>query len=114
MFCTLNPLYQQTVGEGVSLTKGNTRCEYTSNVSRSAFGTIAPSSGKYYFECKPYNKNLMVVGIANLSWSGINGAAGAFHDNALNFGYNPNGEITSGGSLAHLMVLLSIITILLW
>ena len=23
---------------------------------------------------------------------------GAFHDNALNFGYNPNGEITSGGS----------------
>ena len=64
--------------KGVSLTKGNTRCEYTSNVSRSAFGTIAPSSGKYYFECKPYNKNLMVVGIANLSWSGINGADRCF------------------------------------
>ena len=99
VFCTLNPLYNQTTGQGVSLTKGNTRCEYTPNSSRSAFGTIAPSSGKYYFECKPYNNTTMVVGIVNMAWSNINGASGyAYHDDALNFGYDLNGNKTSGGS----------------
>jgi len=99
VFCTLNPLYNQTSSQGVPLTKLNTRCEYTSNSSRGAYGTIAPSSGKYYFECKPYNNSLMVVGIVNMAWPNINGASGyAFHDHALNFGYNVQGEKTSGGT----------------
>ena len=99
VFATLNPLYQQTTGEGVVLSYGNTKGYYASNASRSCFGTIAPSSGKYYYECKiPAGTGTVVVGIVNMAWSGLNGAAGAYHDNALNFGYNVSGQITSGGS----------------
>ena len=99
VFSTLNPLYQQTTGEGVVLSYGNTKGYYASDASRSCFGTIAPSSGKYYYECKiPAGTGTVVVGIVNLAWSGINGAAGAYHDNALNFGYNVSGQKTSGGT----------------
>ena len=99
VFATLNPLYQQTTGEGVVLSYGNTKGYYASDSSRSCFGTIAPSSGKYYYECKiPAGTGTVVVGIVNLAWDAINGAAGAYHDNALNFGYNVSGQKTSGGS----------------
>ena len=98
VFATLNPLYQQTTGEGVVLSYGNTKGYYASNSSRSCFGSIAQSSGKYYYECKiPAGTGTVVVGIVDLAWSGLNGAAGAFHDNALNFGYNVSGQKTSGG-----------------
>ena len=34
-----------------------------------------------------------------MAWSNLNGASGyAFHDDALNFGYNVSGQKTSGGS----------------
>jgi len=52
VFATLNPLYNQTGGQGVSLANGNTRCSYSPDSSRSAFGSIAVETGKYYFEAK--------------------------------------------------------------
>ena len=98
VFATLNPLYQQTTGEGVVLMNGNTRCYYNPDSSRSAFGTIAVGTGKYYYEAECETAGTgPVVGVVDLAWGGINGAAGAFHDNALNFGYSSSGVKTSGG-----------------
>ena len=98
VFATLNTLYQQTTGEGVVLMNGNTRCYYNPDSSRSAFGTIAVGTGKYYYEAECETAGTgPVVGVVDLAWGGINGAAGAFHDNALNFGYSSSGVKTSGG-----------------
>ena len=98
-FCNINTLYQQTTGEGVVVNNCGNTVYYASNASRSCFGSIAPSSGKYYFEAKVFGgTGTVVIGIVNMAWSGLNGAAGAFHDNALNFGYNVSGQTTSGGS----------------
>ena len=77
---------------------GNTRCYYNPDSSRSAFGTIAVGTGKYYYEAECETAGTgPVVGVVDLAWGGINGAAGAFHDNALNFGYSSSGVKTSGG-----------------
>ena len=99
-FATLNPLYNQTGGQGVVLANGNTRCSYSPNSSRSAFGTIAVGTGKYYYEAKLESAGTApVVGVVDLAWPDINGASGyAFHDSALNFGYDVGGQKTSGGS----------------
>ena len=98
-FNTKNILYNQTGDQGVVTANGNTSVSYNPNSSRSAFGTIAAKDGKYYFECKVTNNSLLVVGIVNLAWSNINEPSGyAYHDDALNFGINYNGEKTSGGT----------------
>jgi hypothetical protein len=99
VFATLNPLYNQTGGQGVVLLNGNTRCSYNSDSSRSSFGTIAVGTGKYYFEAKLESVGTApVVGVVDLNWSNLNGASGyAFHDDALNFGYSSSGVKTSGG-----------------
>jgi hypothetical protein len=98
-FATLNPLYNQTGGQGVVLANGNTRCSYSPDSSRSAFGTIAVGTGKYYYEAKLESVGTApVVGVVDLNWSNLNGASGyAFHDDALNFGYSTSGVKTSGG-----------------
>ena len=100
VFCTLNPLYNQTGGQGVVLMNGNTRSYYNPDSSRSSFGTIAVGTGKYYFEAKLEAAGTApVVGVVDLAWSDINGASGyGYHDNALNFGYNSSGQKTSGGT----------------
>jgi len=99
-FATLSPLYNQTGGQGVVLANGNTRCSYSPNSSRSAFGTIAVGTGKYYYEAKLNTGGTgAVVGVVDLAWPEINGASGyAFHDYAINFGYDLSGQKTSGGS----------------
>ncbi len=98
-FCTLEALYNQTTGQGVVLSYGNTKGYYASDASRSCFGTIAPSTGKYYYECKVPDKTRAVIGIVNLAWDNLSGASGyAYHDSALNFGYDLDGQKTSGGS----------------
>ena len=99
VFCTLNPLYNQTGGQGVVLANGNTRSSYNPDSSRSSFGTIAVGTGKYYFEAKLESVGTApVVGVVDLAWPDINGASGyGYHDNALNFGYNSSGQKTSGG-----------------
>ena len=98
-FCNINTLFQQTTGEGVVVNNCGNTVYYASNASRSCFGSIAPSSGKYYFEAKVFGgTGTVVIGIVNMAWSGLNGAAGAYHDNALNFGYNVSGQTTSGGT----------------
>ena len=98
-FCNINGLYNQTVTQGVTINNCGNTVYYATNSSRSCFGSIAPSSGKYYFECKVFSNSLLVVGIVNMAWSNINGASGyGYHDDALNFGYNHNGEKTSGGT----------------
>ena len=99
VFATLNPLYNQTGGQGVVLLNGNTRSSYNSDSSRSSFGTIAVGTGKYYFEAKLESVGTApVVGVVDLNWSNLNGASGyAFHDDALNFGYSSSGVKTSGG-----------------
>ena len=100
IFSTLNPLYNQTSGQGVSLANGNTRCSYSPDSSRSAFGSIAVGTGKYYFEAKLNTVGTIpVIGVVDLAWGDLNGASGyGYHDNALNFGYNSSGEKTSGGT----------------
>jgi hypothetical protein len=99
VFATLNPLYYQTTGAGVVLMNGNTRCYYNPDSSRSAFGTIAVGTGKYYFEAECETVGTApVLGVVDLNWSNLNGASGyAFHDDALNFGYSSSGVKTSGG-----------------
>jgi len=98
-FCNINTLYQQTTGEGVIVNNCGNTVYYASNASRSCFGSIAPSSGKYYFEAKVFGgTGTVVIGIVNMAWSGLNGATSAFHDDALNFGYNVSGQKTSGGT----------------
>ena len=97
-FCNINTLYQQTTGEGVVVNNCGNTVYYASDSSRSCFASIAPSSGKYYFEAKVFDKTRAVIGIVNMAWSGLNGATSAFHDNALNFGYDLSGQKTSGGS----------------
>ena len=99
-FCNINLLYNQTTGQGVVVNNCGNTVYYASNASRSCFGSIAPSSGKYYFEAKVFGgTGTVVIGIVNMAWSNLNGASGyAFHDDALNFGYNVSGQKTSGGS----------------
>ena len=98
-FCNINGLYNQTVGQGVTINNCGNTVYYASDSSRSAFGSIAPSSGKYYFEAKVFDKTRAVIGIVNMAWTSINGASGyGYHDNALNFGYDLDGQKTSGGS----------------
>jgi len=98
-FCNINTLYNQTTGQGVVVNNCGNTVYYASDSSRSAFGSIAPSSGKYYFEAKVFDKTRAVIGIVNMAWSNINGASGyGYHDDALNFGYDLDGQKTSGGS----------------
>ena len=98
-FCNINLLYNQTVGQGVTVNNCGNTVYYASDSSRSCFGSIAPSSGKYYFEAKVFDKTRAVIGIVNMDWSNINGASGyGYHDDALNFGYDLDGQKTSGGS----------------
>ena len=98
-FCNINTLYNQTTGQGVVVNNCGNTVYYASDSSRSAFGSIAPSSGKYYFEAKVFDKTRAVIGIVNMDWSNINGASGyGYHDDALNFGYDLDGQKTSGGS----------------
>ena len=98
-FCNINTLYNQTTGQGVVVNNCGNTVYYASDSSRSAFGSIAPSSGKYYFEAKVFDKTRAVIGIVNMAWSNINGASGyGYHDDALNFGYDLSGQKTSGGS----------------
>ncbi len=99
-FCSMNHLYYQTGGEGVVINNCGNTVYYAANASRSAFGSFAPSSGKYYFEAKVFSgTGHVVIGIMNMAWSDLNKASGyAFHDNALNFGYNVSGQKTSGGT----------------
>ena len=99
-FATINPLYNQTGGQGVVLANGNTRCSYSPNSSRSAFGTIAIGTGKYYFEAKLNTVGTApVIGIVDMDWSDLNSASGyGYHDFALNFGYDSAGGKVSGGS----------------
>tara|TARA_R110002012_G_scaffold228801_1_gene401292 strand:- start:275 stop:1615 length:1341 start_codon:yes stop_codon:yes gene_type:complete len=98
-FCTLNPLYNQTTGQGVSLAHGNTECTYSPDSSRSAFGTMAVSKGKFYWEVKLTDATSMCTGIVNMDWSNLNGASGyAYHDAAVNVGINSSGNVDSGGS----------------
>ena len=100
VFATLNPLYNQTTGQGVSLANGNTSCSYSSDSSRSAFGSIGVGTGKYYFEAKLNTAGTApCIGIMNLAWPDLNNASGyASQDSALNFGYLADGNKTSGGS----------------
>ena len=100
VFCTLNPLYNQTGGQGVVLANGNTRSSYSPDSSRSSFGTIAVGTGKFYYEAKLNTAGTApVIGVVDLAWPDINGASGyGYHDNALNFGYNSSGQKTSGGT----------------
>jgi len=98
-FCNINLLYNQTTGQGVTVNNCGNTVYYASDSSRSCFGSIAPSSGKYYFECKVFDKTRAVIGIVNMAWDSINGASGyGYHDSALNFGYDLDGNKTSGGS----------------
>tara|TARA_Y100000592_G_scaffold30503_1_gene48541 strand:+ start:147 stop:1496 length:1350 start_codon:yes stop_codon:yes gene_type:complete len=101
VFCIMDPLYNQTISQGVTMTDAGTRTGYDPNSSRSAYGTIAVNKGKYYWEMKAEaTGGTMAVGIANVSeWEDINQASGyAFQDLSFNVGYSTDGNTYTGGS----------------
>tara|TARA_R100000995_G_scaffold24413_1_gene10528 strand:- start:467 stop:1810 length:1344 start_codon:yes stop_codon:yes gene_type:complete len=105
VFCIIDPLYNQTITQGVTVTDSGTRTGYDPNSSRSVIGTIAVNKGKFYWEMKAEaTGGKMVVGITSVNeWTDINQASGyAFQDFSTGLGYNcENGQtITNNNSTA--------------
>ena len=103
-FATWNPLVQQS--SGFVLSNGNTTADNTNDTWRSVYSTLAPSVGKYYFECKIVNQlqtPRSIIGVcsttqasnssARLGYEGTNAYAYGSDGNKIN-----NGTNTSYGS----------------
>ena len=111
-FCNINLLYNQTVGQGVTVNNCGNTVYYASASNRMAMGSIGMTSGKYYFEVKVFGTGSFTsIGIIDASWSNINAASGyGLHDGTGASGfsfasdgsgkYNNNTQTTWGGSYA--------------
>jgi hypothetical protein len=109
-FCTLTNNYNQTNSQGVVLNNGSNVAYYASNSNRMAMGSMGMTSGKYYFEAKPYSTGSFTsIGIIDTTWGDINGASGyGLHDGTGASGfsfasdgsgkYNSNTQTSWGGS----------------
>ena len=97
VFATMNPLYLGATS--TTLANGNTTINYDTDSSRSAFGTLGMTSGKYYFEVKIVSdsNNRGSYGICDTLYSNINGNA-AFIDSSSGYGYSADGQKVNGGS----------------
>jgi hypothetical protein len=98
-FATWNPLVQQS--SGFVLSNGNTTADNTNDTWRSVYSTLAPSVGKYYFECKIVNQlqtPRSIIGVcstaqasnssARLGYEGTNAYAYGSDGNKINNGTN--------------------------
>ena len=96
VFCIMDPLYNQTISQGVTMTDSGTRTGYDPNSSRTAIGTMAVNKGKFYYECKvEATGGKAVIGFVDVhGWTDINQASGyAFQDFSHGIGYNcENGQ----------------------
>ena len=111
-FCTLTDNYNQTNSQGVVLNNGSNVAYYASNSNRMAMGSMGMTSGKYYFEAKPFSTGSFTsIGIIDTTWDDINGASGyGLHDGTGASGfsfasdgsgkYNNNTQTSWGGSYA--------------
>ena len=91
IFCAMDPLYNQSVGQGMTFTNSGTRTGYDPNSSRTAIGSMAVNKGKFYYECKmEATGGKAVVGFVDVyNWTDINQASGfAFQDFSTGIGYN--------------------------
>ena len=86
-YCTLNPLDSKTA----TLTENNLKAQIDSDGSRFVRGTIAVSSGKYYWEFTTVGSNNMMLGAADVT------ATGNYNDGNV-FAYYGNGGALYGES----------------
>ena len=97
VFATLNPLYFASAD--TTFANGNNTVNYNTDSSRSAFGTLGMTSGKYYFEVKIVSdsNNKGAYGICDTLYNNLN-AVGAFIDSSSGYGYFANGQSYNGGT----------------
>ena len=86
-YCVLNPLDQKTA----TLTNGNLEAQIDSDGSRFVRGTIAVSSGKYYWEFKTLSSNNMALGVVETTGTGNLSDSGSYY-------YYANGGALYGNS----------------
>ena len=97
VFATLNTLYFASAD--TTFANGNNTVNYNTDSSRSAFGTLGMTSGKYYFEVKIVSdsNNKGAYGICDTLYNNLN-AVGAFIDSSSGYGYFANGQSYNGGT----------------
>ena len=86
-YCVLNPLDQKTA----TLTNGNLEAQVDSDGSNFVRGTIAVSSGKYYWEFTTLSSNNMALGVVETTGTGNLSDSGSYY-------YYANGGALYGNS----------------
>ena len=97
-YCTLN----STASGGSIFSQGNLKCTTGSNTNRIAVGTMStPSSGKWYWECKPTSlTGGLGIGVGNLGSyrTSVNSYIGNYAGTYLWYSYSGNGYKDVNGS----------------
>ena len=98
-FCTMNPLQAQA--NDLTFAEGNCKITNTGNTWRSSYGTLAPSSGKWYFEVKcQASSDYERFGIVDTDMMNLQSADGRYDDTGYNsrgYGYGSDGQKTNNG-----------------
>ena len=98
VFCTLNPL---TTDSGVTLSNGNTESDYDASVGN-AKGTLAFSSGKYYWEVKIATSasSYPMLGIGSVDEAQMQQPTGGSYPGGFtnSYGAYGNGNVYANGS----------------
>jgi len=97
VFATINPLF--FASDAATFANGNNTVNYNTDNSRSAFGSLGMTSGKYYFEVKIVSdsNNRGSYGICDTLYSNLN-STGAFIDTSSGYAYSADGQKVNGGS----------------
>jgi len=96
VFAVFNPIANG--GGNLTFTNGNTTVYDSDSTWRSGFGTLAPSSGKWYFEGKKVGSSAsMWIGIMDASQLDGTGTY-KFTDKTRGYGYSAGGEKGNSGS----------------
>ena len=97
-YCTLN----STASGGSIFSQGNLKCTTGSNTNRIAVGTMStPSSGKWYWECKPTSlTGGLGIGVGNIGSyrTSVNSYIGNYAGTYLWYSYNTYGYKDVNGS----------------
>jgi len=97
-FCTWNPLVNQA--SGFVLSNGNTTADNTNDTWRSVYSTLAPSAGKYYFECKIVNQlqtPRSIIGVCSTAQAS-NASARLGHEGTNAYAYGSDGNKINNGT----------------
>jgi len=98
VFCTLNPL---STDSGVTLSSGNTESDYDASVGN-AKGTLAFSSGKYYWEAKiaTASSDYPMLGIGSVDEAQMQKPTGGSYPGGFtnSYGVYGNGVVYANGS----------------